>query len=312
MTFDPGASLVDLARPGHEVGGEVTWASWHFDWPLLLPLALVTFFYVRGLRPRAGRRSRHPAWRTACYLLGVATLGLAQESPLHSLADRQFSMHMVQHMLLMMIAVPLILLGAPAAPVLRGMPRTLRRRLVRPLVRSYAVRGVYRALTHPLIALIAITVALWGWHLMPGWYDTSVRNEFVHDLEHASFGWTAVLFWWNVIDPVPLRAALGYVARMLYVLAGATTQGILAAFLSLADRPLYDVYEEARPVFDMSPLADQELGGLIMWIPGQLLHLGVIGVLFAVWAVKSERRQRAEEARLLGGTREQPGPAGGR
>ena len=302
MTVYPSAPLAEATIEGHLRGGEVTWTSWHFDWPLLLPALLVTACYIHGLRRLPHGRGGHPAWRSWCYFLGVATLVLAQESPLHELADRHFSAHMVQHMLLMMVAVPLVLLGAPMRPVLRGMPRTLRRAVVRPLMRSKAAGAIYRGVTHPVAGLAVYSALLGAWHLAPGWYDASVRNEFWHDMQHVSFAGGILLFWWNVIDPAPFRVRLGYPLRMLYVLVGGTIQGTLAALITFSDRTLYTEYVHATPVFDISPLADQELGGLIMWVPGQLQHLAVIGVLFAVWAVSSERRQRAEEARALAST----------
>ena len=100
-----------------------------------------------------------------------------------------------------------------------------------------------------------------------------------------------------MIDPIPMRARMGYLLRMLYVLAAVTSQSVIAALITLSTRQIYDVYLTTRPIFHISPLADQELGGLIMWVPGQMLHLVVIGILFAVWAVQSERQQRELEAR---------------
>jgi cytochrome c oxidase assembly factor CtaG len=165
---------------------------------------------------------------------------------------------------------------------------------------------VWRFLTHPIIALVLYTVVVVAWHIVPGWYNAAVRNDAVHYLQHASFAGTALLFWWNVIDPAPLRASMGYLLRMVYVLVAATAQSLLAAMLTMADKPFYDAYVDTRRIFSLSPLSDQELGGLIMWIPGQMLHLIVIGALFAVWAVQSERRQRELEERELAESGAQP------
>jgi len=287
-----GATAHDTIREGHPV-----WTAWTLDLPVIIPAVLVGFFYARGLRRWTVRHREHPGWRVFCYYLGLATLVLSIVSPLDSLGAHHFSMHMVQHELIMLVAVPLILMGAPTTPVLRGMPKWLRLGVVAGLAGDSVVRGLWRFLTHPLIALVIYTLVVVAWHMLPGWYNTAVTNTNVHYLQHVSFAASAFLFWWNVIDTVPLRGSMGYLLRMPYVLAAATAQSVVGALITLADRPIYDVYETARPIFDVSPLADQELGGLIMWVPGQLLDLIVIGALFAVWAVQSERRQRELEAR---------------
>lgn len=286
-----GPAAHDVIREGHPV-----WTAWTLDLPVIIPAVIVGFFYARGLTRWTVRHRPHPWWKILCYYLGLASLVLAIVSPIDSIGAHHFFMHMVQHEIIMLISVPLLLLGAPTTPVLRGMPKWLRLGVVAGLASDPIARGAWRFLTQPLVALLVSTGVLVAWHLMPGWYDAAVGNANVHYLQHVSFAATAFLFWWNVIDPAPLRAPMSYLLRMVYILVAATAQSVIAALITLSDRPLYDVYVTARPVFDMSPLADQELGGLIMWVPGQLLHLLVIGALFAVWATQSERRQREIDA----------------
>jgi cytochrome c oxidase assembly factor CtaG len=304
MNADLVGRIADASTAAHEVPqGHAAWTAWNLDLPILIPAALAAFFYARGLHEWKDRHRKHPWWRTALYYVGLSTLVLAMVSPIDSLGSHHFFMHMTQHELIMLVGVPLVLLGAPTTPVLRGMPKWLRLGLVAGLAGDDIARSVWRFLTHPLVALTLYTVVLIAWHMLPGWYNAAVQNEAIHYLQHLSFAGTAFLFWWNVIDPAPLRASMGYLLRMVYVLAAATAQSIVAALLTLADEPIYDVYVDARRIFDLSPLSDQELGGLIMWVPGQLLHLIVIGVLFGVWAVQSERRQREIEARELAAMR---------
>ena len=282
----------DTIREGHSV-----WTAWTFDLPVIVPAVFVAFFYARGLHRWKDRHRPHPVWRTACYYLGLTLLVLSIVSPVDSLGAHHFFMHMIQHEVIMLVAIPLALLGAPTTPVLRGMPRWLRLGVVAGLAGDSIVRFVWGFLTQPLVAFVLYTVVLIVWHLLPGWYNEAVRDPNVHYLQHLSFAGTAFLFWWNVIDPAPLHASMGHLLRMVYLLAATTAQSVIAALITLSDRPLYDVYVTARPIFDISPLADQELGGLIMWVPGQMVHLLVIGVLFGVWAVQSERQQRDLEKR---------------
>ncbi len=300
MNADIVGQLTSASTRAHQIPeGHAVWSAWSLDLPILIPAAIVAVFYARGLHEWKDRHRSHPWWRTALYYSGLATLVLALVSPLDSLGAHHFFMHMTQHVLIMLVAIPLILLGAPTTPMLRGMPKWLRLGVVAGVAGDSIARAVWRFLTHPLIALVLYTLVVVAWHMLPGWYNAAVRNEAAHYLQHASFAGTAFLFWWNVIDPAPLRAAMGYPLRMVYVLAAATAQSVVSAMLTLADKPLYDVYIDARRIFDLSPLSDQELGGLIMWVPGQLLHLIVIGLLFIVWALQSERRQRELEAREL-------------
>lgn len=275
--------------------GQQWWERWNFDPEILIPVALMTALYLRGLYVWRERSRPHPRWRTACYLLGVALLVATIETPIDALAEHHFFMHMIQHDLLMMYAAPLILLGAPTTPMLRGMPRWLRLGVVRRLARRSTVRRAYRLLTHPLAAVGLLTVMLWAWHLAPGWYDAALRQQLVHDLQHLSYMLLGVLFWWNVIDPAPLRARMAYPLRMVYLLVAGTPKHLLAALITFASAPLYGAYAEVEPIVALGLLDDQVTGGLIMWVPSQMMHLSAIAVVFFVWANKSEREERERE-----------------
>ncbi len=288
--------------PAHDALGadEQLWTAWSLDPFVLIPAGLLALLYVRGLRRwRGGRAESHRWWQTACFFLGLGTIVLALVSPLDRLTEHHFSMHMVQHLLLIAVGVPLLLVGAPTTPVLRGLPRWARRLAARPLAPHGRASIVWRALTQPLVALLLANATLIAWHLVPGWYDAAVRDDGIHALEHGTFIATALLFWWNVIDPRPLHAPLGYLGRMGYVLVNGTIQSVLATLITLADYTLYPVYEDVRLILPIGPRADQELGGLIMWIPGQALNLTVLAALFGVWAMRSELAQQEADRRAL-------------
>lgn len=309
MPIEAVGELARAAAAGHEAvrAGESVWTRWNFDPELILPVALLTGLYLRGLRVWRDRSRDHPRWRTACYLLGMALLLAAVETPLDALAEHHFSAHMIQHELLMMFVAPLILLGAPTTPVLRGVPRVVRRRLVRPVARRREAAFAWRALTHPLTALAAFTAILWAWHLAPGWYDAAVRDGLVHDAQHLSFALAGALIWWCVIDPRPLRARLGYVGRMGFLVVASTPKSFLGALIVFAEEPLYGFWNDAPPILALTPLEDQELGGILMWVPSQMMFLLAVGLVFAVWARKSEERQRAlDDARLAAAQAPQP------
>jgi putative membrane protein len=252
---------------------------------------------VGASRTRVAGRA-WPLWRTALFLLGIAAIVAALASPIDTLAHELFSVHMVQHMLLVTVGAPLLLLGAPVRPLLRGLPLALRRSVVRPLARSRAVRAVAHLLRHPLIAGGLYVGGLYAWHV-PLLYDAALADPVVHVVEHVWFLTTALLFWSVVIDPVPFRATLPYAARIFYLLlAGAGQNTILGGLLSFSTRLLYGSYANGQPErYGIDAVTDQRIGGAIMWVPGDLIFLGAASAAFFLWLAEEEREQRAREKR---------------
>lgn len=293
-------SLLPVAREwaSHDViaHGADWWLAWSFDPQFLLPVALLAFWYARGLRRWPERTRTHSPWRTASYYAGLAVLVLSFESPLDRLGEHQFSLHMVQHNIVVMIVPPLILLGAPTTPMLRGMPRWLRQGVVRPAVSNGIAKRVYRFLTFPVVTIALFTVAQWGWHLLPGWYDRALNNDLLHNVQHASFLAVAMLFWWNVIDPKPLHSRIPVMARILYFYGAMVPKHVLSAFIVFADHPFYPTYERVYRFLPGSPLEDQQLAGLLMWVPfGELLNLITVGIILGFWFRRGDAEQRAKE-----------------
>ncbi|MGE3960790.1 MAG: cytochrome c oxidase assembly protein [Dehalococcoidia bacterium] len=288
------------ALPAHDVIGEGSewWMAWNFDVQYLIPLALLAYLYARGLSRWEERSREHSRWRTASFYSGLALLALIYESPLDRLGEHHFSMHMVQHNIAMMFVPPLIYLGAPATPVLKGLPRSFRKRYVAPFLRSSVTRRTWGFLTHPLIAIVLFASSQWIWHLGPGYYDLALRNDFVHDIQHISFLAVSMIFWWNIIDPKPRRSRIRSMgARIVYFYGAMIPKHVLAAFITFADTVFYPTYERVRLFLPGTPLEDQQMAGLIMWVPfGEMLNLTVAGILFSIWWRQSDQRQRDAEA----------------
>ena len=303
----PGA--LEAAHPAHVNHTGDLWGAWNVDPQLLVPLGLAALWYARGLSRWPERSREHPRWRTALFYAGLLTLLLAIESPLDAAAEHHLTFHMVQHELLLLIAPPLILLGAPTTPLLRGLPRELRIGVVGGLARRRAVRRGWGVLTHPLLAGGLFTSVLWLWHLAPGWYEAALTSEWIHELQHASFVAAGFLVWWNLIDPAPLRARLGHLPRILFLLAVGVPKHILGALLTFAPEPFYGYYE-GRQLIDISLATDQQIGGLIMWAPSQLFMLGIAAAIFAVWYGKSGQGRPDEPPAAADGARTSlPAPA---
>jgi putative membrane protein len=213
---------------------------------------------------------------------GWLVMFAAVTPPLDNLALQRFSMHMVQHELLMLVGAPLVIAGRPYSTWLWGLPHSTRRRVAAALQRR-SIAGFWRTVTAPVSAWLLHGVVVWVWHV-PRLYETAVRDESIHALQHAMFVSTSMLFWWGLVHGRYGRA--GYGASVFYVFTTVVHTGILGAVFTLNPMPLYSVYVERAP----DPLADQQLAGLVMWIPaGIILTLAGLG-LFAAWLGEAERR----------------------
>lgn len=249
--------------------------------------------YLRGARARRG----WPWWRTALFGLGLAALVAALASPIDAIALELFSVHMVQHMLLLAVAAPLLLAGAPVRPLLRGLPLALRRTVVRALARNTAFRGLVHLLRQPLVAAALYVVGLYAWHI-PALYGAAIDDPAIHVLEHTWFLGSALIFWSVVIDPVPFRATLPYAARIPFLLlVGAAQNTILGGLLAFSDRLYYAHYATTTAAYGLDPVTDQRLGGAIMWVPGDLIFLLAASFSFFLWLQSEEQAQRLRETR---------------
>jgi putative membrane protein len=245
--------------------------SWH-GWSIQLPLAYVAIagalYWVGGRRySRAGPQPL----RTASFVAGLATIVLALESPIDGYADQLFWVHMLQHVLLLTVAPPLILLGRPWPRMWRALPLQSRAKLGRAAVQSKWMAPV-RALARPWPAWLLFNVTFVAWHI-PAAYNLTLTSNSVHDIEHAMFFFTGLLFWARVIDPGPLRPRMMWPARIAYVVGAMVVGWVLAITLVLVQHPIYPHYALlAHRPGGISALTDQQLAGGVMWVPGSLSY----------------------------------------
>ncbi len=255
-------------------------ADWHWRPDVLFILALFGTVYTCGwlrLRRRAKLVVSHG--QLGLYLGALALLVLALISPIDALASVLFSMHMVQHLLLVMIAPLLLLLANPLAVLLWGLPGGGRHRLGRLLNNSSPLRPWLRALTCMPISWSLYVVNLWVWH-HPVLYQMALREGWLHDMEHLLFFLTAILFWWPVVNPAPrLHGQISYGLRIVYLIAATLQNTVLGMAISLPERILYPFYETVDRLRDLSTINDQALGGGIMWVSG---HMYLIPILVLV------------------------------
>ena len=247
-----------------------SWTPPVFTIAVLLAIAAL---YARGFaRLRRQMPTRFARRHLATFLAGIATLLVAIASPLEALDDLLLQVHMTQHLILMMVAPSLLIAGAPAVPLVRGLPPRVAKAVVGPLLRSRAVRGVFDWLTNPLVCWIAFVTATWAWHL-PATFQLALRSDGWHVVEHACFFTTALMFWHPVIQPWPAAARWPRWAMLPYLLLADGQNTILAALFMFSDRLIYPYYASVPQVAGFTPLGDQIVAGAIMWVPGSIFYL---------------------------------------
>lgn len=275
---------------------ETFWTSWNSDPLLLTGLLFTTYLYSQGvirLWRRAGFGRGIPLWQAAAFLAGMLALVLALVSPIDALGAALFSGHMIQHLILMLIAAPLIVLGAPAAGILWGLPEPLRVRAGK-LLNNRQLRTSGAILTLPLVAWVLHTIAVWLWHI-PGPYEAALRNEWLHIAEHACFLGTALLFWWAIIVPQRQRRT-NHAVAVLALFTMALQGGALGALILVTRTPWYSAHGDAPAAWGLTRLEDQQLAGLIMWVPGGLVYLFAALATIAAWLSASDRNARLRQA----------------
>lgn len=261
--------------------------SWDFRIEVILVLGLLAVVYLRGwLRLRAlpmsaaapGRGAARPApaerrplaagWRLATYWAGLATVAVALMSPVDVLSSQLFFMHMSQHLLLTMVAVPLLLIGNPFPVLMWGLPRPARRPVSAVLNGQSVWRRMLTKLTTPGIVWLLYVICLIIWH-DPVLYNLVLRNQFVHDLQHLSFFITTMLLWWHILGVAPrLHRSLSAAQRIVYTISVVPVNVIIGVVIAFAPSPIYVHYVNVPRLMGLSVMADQMIAGILMWIPG--------------------------------------------
>ncbi|MFL5737044.1 MAG: cytochrome c oxidase assembly protein [Actinomycetota bacterium] len=265
---------------------------WNADPVVITALVLGTAVYARGLRElwRRGAGRGVSSAEAIAFFGGLLVVAAALLSPIDSLAASLFWAHMCQHMLLIVVAAPLIVLGRPLLVMPRGLPPSWRRGL-------HGGRPGRNALPLAIATWIVHTVVVWAWHL-PAFFQAALANPAVHALEHAMFLATALAFWWWLIDPAARRSIGGGVA-VAYAIAAGVQGMILGSLMLFSEHPWYPAYAAGARGFGLTPLQDQQLAGLVMWIPPGIVYLVAAALLFLSYLRAVERDTLRSEARAL-------------
>ncbi len=239
------------------------------------------------MRSRFNASRPVPRTRAAWFLLGAWIILLALVSPLDGLSDEYlFSAHMVQHLLLTLVAPPLLLMGTPGW-------------MLRPVLRYRIVAQVARVLTTPLVSFTVFNAVFLTWHL-PALYEATLHNESIHILEHLLFMATGVLNWWPILSPLPELPRLSSPGQILYLFLEAVPETVLGALIVLAPTVLYPTYAAAPRLLGLDVLADQQIAGLVMWTLGGMIYLGTLAAVFFAWFGREERAEQDKLDQLTG------------
>jgi cytochrome c oxidase assembly factor CtaG/polyferredoxin len=269
--------------------------SWSLSPGILAILLCAALVYLRGwLRLRTLLPQQFSTERLFCFLGGLVLLFIALASPLDAFSSLLLSAHMIQHLLLMMVVPPLLLLGQPMLPILRGLPRTLTKEGLGPFLRWPALQKLGSFLVAPVFAWFAYNISAVAWHV-PRLYEIALHSPAWHNVEHATFFWTAILFWWPVIQPWPSRPRWPRWLVIPYLLTADVINTAISGTFVFADKVLYPIYA-ASPLGGISPQYDQSAAGVIMWVPGSLFYL-VPAVIIAMQLLSGARRRAVQQPR---------------
>jgi len=253
---------------------QLGWLAWSIHPSTVVGIAALGAIYLwRGRRAPPGEKLSGA--RKLSFFAGLFVMFASLNGPLHDLSDDYlFSAHMVQHLLLTLAMPPLLIAGVAGW-------------MVRPLTRNRTTGAIARRITRPVFCFIAFNLVIAAWHI-PDLYNAAMANHNIHIVEHLMFMTAAVLMWWPLMSPLPELPRLAYPGQMLYCFLMSIPMSIIAVYITMADRVLYPLYATAPTVTWLTPMDDQMLGGLIMWVPGGLIFALIMTVVFFRWAARGE------------------------
>ena len=282
-----------LAHEGQPPAPHDIWAAWSWEPAVLIGLAFTGWAYASGIRAlwqQAGPGRGVSRRQALAFAAGLLFVFIALISPVDRLGEAIFAGHMVQHMLLIYVAGPLLVYGAPPAALAWAVPGRWRVPLSRGWHRQKKLRSLAGFAVHPFTIWVLHAAAMWVWHL-PRLYDLAVANPIFHALEHASFLGTALLFWWAVL--YGMRQANGVGFSILYLFTMMLISGLLGALITFAPAAWYTSHLESTAAWNLTPLEDQQLAGVIMWVPAGIVYLGIVLARLGSLISQQEQKDRS-------------------
>jgi putative membrane protein len=278
------------------------WSAWTFTGDVVAASLLIATVYAIGSARRFRVAEALAWWRHAAFIAGLATISLALQSPVDAVAERLFLMHQVQHLLLRVIAPMLIALSWPQGILVAGLPPTLRRAWLAPIAGSSLVRAIFRTIGHPVAVTAIFVGSLYFWQV-PRFHNIALLSEPVHYGMHVSMLVAGVLFWSRVFDHRAAPQGLRYGVRLMMLWLVILANIVIGAYTTFKSTVLYNAYDVQGRLFGYAPLADEQLGGVVIWIPGSMMCVVAVLIVIHIWG-RHEARIEDKRARWLKSTGE--------
>jgi putative membrane protein len=283
------------------------WQSWNLTWEVTLGTLIVAGLYSRGIWRLKHKTDSARIWRHISFFTGLLAVFLALQSPIDAIAERSFLIHQVQHLLVRMIGPMLIFLSAPQGVFVAGMPDPIQRHVVNPILTNQAVGGFFRIFTYPAVATAVFVGALYIWQYPP-FHNAAVLDDNLHYFMHTSMLFAGFLFFWRIFDPRPAPQGAGYATRLMMLWVMVLSNIALGSYLALKTQILYAAYDVNGRLWH-PPLADEQLGAAIIWIPNGMMGLIAVLIVIHMWGcqeTKDEKRRIDKLARYGHGWNEPP------
>ncbi len=273
------------------------WTAWNVTPDIALGTILVMALYFAGAWRQRRKANRARTWRHVFFLTGLAVLFLALQSPIDPVAERTFFVHQIQHLLLRMIGPMLIILSFPQGSLVAGTPGWLQRRIAAPFITSRVIRGGFGFVAHPVMTTALFIGALYFWQI-PKIHSVALLNDYMHYLMHVSLIFTGFLFFWRIFDARPAPVGTGYGVRLMMLWLVALSNIAIGSYLTLKRTVLYPVYDVLGRLGGQSAMVDEQIGGIIIWIPGSMMVLLAVLIVVHMWGRKETKDDHRRVAKL--------------
>ncbi len=268
--------------------GSSVWGAWVFTPDVMLTLLLVALIYGKGILNRAAASQPLPVLRCISFYAGLAFIALALQSPIDPLGESLFFVHQFQHLLLRMVGPLLIALAWPQGVLVAGMPAWMRRYLLTPLASNEAIRRVLGVFSSPVVASGFFIGILYFWEV-PRFHNAAVLDDAIHYIMHATMLAAGLIFWWQVFDRRSDGKSLRYATRLMMLWLVILSNILLGAYTTLKTETLYNAYGLGSRMFGYTPLADEQIGGIIIWIPSSMMSLVALLIVIHMWGRHESR-----------------------
>lgn len=284
-----------LAHGGGSLTNETAFSTWRLTPDIVVPTLLAIAIYVRGMMRRSAIASPVPWWRHLFFFAGVSALFMALQSPVDPLAERLFFVHQIQHLLLRMIGPLLIALSSPQGMLTAGLPRSLRQNALAPIVRNKWVRGLFGFIGGPVVVTTLFIAALYVWEV-PKLHNAALLNDTIHYAMHVTMLLAGLMFWWRVLEHRAPPQGIRFGIRLMMLWFAILSNILLGSYTTFKTAVLYDAYDVAGRLFGYRAIVDEQIGGVIIWIPNSMMCLVAILIVihrFGLHETRTEDRRTA-------------------